>query len=108
MQQLDSKEYIYVSVTLRDETLIMPTANGLRLMEYLTGDNVSSHVMITTKDGQQVVVNKSDIRKVSPVSNKTSSYKTASELGMGEASPDTDGDGYKKFKQMRQKLINKS
>lgn len=108
MQQLDSKEYIYVNVTLRDETLIMPTANGLRLMEYLTGDNVSSHVMITTKDGQQVVVNKSDIRKVSPVSTKTSSYKTASELGMGEASPDTDGDGYQKFKQMRQKLIDKS
>ena len=65
MQQLGSNDRT-VKVTLRDEVIEMPEDTGLRLMAYLTSDNTSSHVMITDIHGEQVVLNKNDIRKVSP------------------------------------------
>lgn len=55
-----------VKVTLRDEVIEMPEESGLRLMTYLTSDNTSSHVMITSINGDKTVINKNDIRKVSP------------------------------------------
>lgn len=66
MEQLDSSNYEKIKVTVRDEVIIMPVATGLKLMDYLTRDNTGSHVMITDLDGNQTVVNKHDIRKVSP------------------------------------------
>ena len=51
---------------MRDEVIEMPKDSGMRLMEYLVSDNAGSHVMITDISGSQVVVNKNDIRKVSP------------------------------------------
>lgn len=64
MQLLGSNDRT-VKVTLRDEVIEMPEDTGLRLMAYLTSDNASSHVMITDIHGEQVVLNKNDIRKVS-------------------------------------------
>lgn len=65
MQLLGSNDRT-VKVTLRDEVIEMPEDTGLRLMTYLTSENSSSHVMITDIHGVQVVLNKNDIRKVSP------------------------------------------
>lgn len=64
MQRLGSNGNT-VKVTLRDEVIEMPEESGLRLMAYLTSDNTSSHVMITSIHGDKTVINKNDIRKVS-------------------------------------------
>lgn len=82
MKQLGSSEYKQVKVILRDDNIIMPAETGTKLMEYLTSNNTSSHVMITDVTGNQIVVNKSDIRRVTPMLVKTSNYKTAEELGL--------------------------
>ena len=65
MQLLGSNNGNTVKVTLRDEVIEMPEESGLRLMNYLVSDNTSSHVMITDVNGDQTVINKNDIRKVS-------------------------------------------
>lgn len=78
MQQQDSKT---VTVKLKDENIVMAHSNGSRLMEYLTGENSSSHVMITKLNGDTVVVNKHDIKKIEVTSSKLT-YKTPAQLGM--------------------------
>lgn len=77
MSSLDSN----VTVFLKDESIVMPADSGKALMNYLTSENGSSHVMITDVNGIQTVVNKFDIRKVS-VNKQNNRYKTAKELGM--------------------------
>lgn len=106
MLQLDSKEYEnHITVTLRDESIKMPFSNGIKLMGYLTSDNTSSHVMLTTIDNEQIVVNKNDIRKVSPVQKRVSHYKTPEELGLTATVDVAEGDGYSKFQEMRRKAV---
>lgn len=104
MQQLASNQYETVTVTTRDETIKMPADSGLRLMKYLTSDNPSSHVMITTVNGEQVVVNKNDIRKVSPTKSQVTSYKTPDQLGLTADVTDKKGDGYKRWQELRAKV----
>lgn len=68
MQALNSKNYGYVVVTLRDSTVItMNASSGLRLMQYLTTDKDSSHVQITDDKGAPTVVKITDILRVEPV-----------------------------------------
>lgn len=67
MLSLDSKHYEKVLVVFKDETVVLPPDSGVRLMQYLTSDNVSSHVMLTDTSGVQIVVNKHDIKKITPV-----------------------------------------
>ena len=106
MLQLDSKEYEnHITVTLRDESIKMPFSNGVKLMEYLTSDNTSSHVMLTTIGNEQIVVNKNDIRKVSPVQKRVSHYKTPEELGLTSTVDVSEGDGYRRFQEMRRKAV---
>lgn len=93
MLQLDSNKYTGVNVHLRDETITMPVENGLKLMSYLTGDNTSSHVMVTDKQGIQTVLNKNDIRKVAPIVKR----EEVNKLNM----PDLTGDFYDNFKLKR-------
>lgn len=54
-------------------------------MDYLASENAASHVQLTSKSGDVILVNKFEIVKVSPV-NKSGgvNYKTATELGMPE------------------------
>ena len=105
MQQLDSKNYSSVQVILRDETIIMPAGKGELLMEYLTGDNQSSHVMLTDTKGNKSVVNKNDIRKVTPVLNTVKNhFKSPEELGMEKDNRTNTADGYKKFQELKSKM----
>lgn len=80
MQLLDSNNYQSVTVEFRDETVTMPVDTGLKLMEYLTSDNAASHVMLTDTEGVQVVVNKHDIRRVSPVPARNNTDLTKLEI----------------------------
>lgn len=104
MHQLASSNFQNVIVQLRDETITMPATNGTKLMEYLTSDNASSHVMITDTQGTQFVVNKNDIRRISPV-KKPSYMKSPQELGMEEDNRTELGEGYEKFKRLRDNLV---
>ena len=83
MQSLNSKNYSSVQVHLKDQTITMPADKGAALMQFLTSENNSSHVMITDTQGTQTVVNKFDIKKVAPVTGVTN-YKTVAEMGMPE------------------------
>lgn len=65
MKYLASKNQ-NIEVVLRDSVIIMPRDKGENLMDYLTGEEVSSHVMITDIDGNKIVVNRHDIRRISP------------------------------------------
>ena len=67
MLQLASKNFEDVTVSLRgDETIRMTADKGLALMNYLTQDNVGSHVMITDVDGTVVVISRHEIKKIVP------------------------------------------
>ena len=103
MQQLASNNYETVNVQLRDKTIIMPADKGYMLMEYLTSDNTSSHVMITDITGVQTVVNKNDIREVSPVI-KSKTMQTPTELGLDTDGREEPGPGYEKFQEMKMKM----
>ena len=84
MHQLNSKNYTTVQVITKDETIIMPGDKGSALMHYLTQETAGSHIMVTDIKGNQIVINKFDIKKVAPVIGASSKYKTATELGMPE------------------------
>lgn len=103
MQQLASNHFRNVVVHLRDETITMPASNGTKLMEYLTGDNASSHVMITDTSGMQLVVNKNDIRKISPV-KKLTHMKSPADLGMNIDNRTKLGDGFDRFNRLKGSL----
>jgi len=81
MQSLNSKNYSTVQVLLKDEIITMPSDKGDALMQYLTGENSSSHILITDINGLQTVVNKFDIKKVTPAIGVVK-YKTSKEMGM--------------------------
>lgn len=106
MQQLASNNFEKVVVQLRDETITMPADKGSMLMQYLTGDNISSHVMITDVTGVQIVVNKSDIRKVSPIKSQVN-LKSPQELGMNDENRSERGEGYKKYMEIRNSITSK-
>lgn len=103
MQQLGSNNYETVNVHLKDETIVMPADNGYQLMQYLTRENTGSHVMITDTSGVQVVLNKNDIRKISPVI-KSKSMKTPAELGMNTDRRGELGDGYAKYQALKKRM----
>lgn len=85
----------------------MPADTGEKLMQYLTSDNSSSHVMITDTKGNKQVVNKFDIKKIQPQLTRDN-YKTFNELPISNKSLEEKGDGYKKFQEARGELIDKS
>lgn len=69
MRQLVSKNYQGITVTLRNEDrpIQMAVAQGLKLMQYLTGGDATNHIQITDVDGNVIVVRTTDILKVEPV-----------------------------------------
>lgn len=72
MARTDTKVYDYVQVQLRgdNENVRMPASNGVRLMSDLTEGDTGSHVWITDINGNDRVINKSDIRQIIPVVQK--------------------------------------
>lgn len=106
MQQLNSSNYDSVSVVLKDETITMPAGNGSKLMEFLTTDNNSSHVMITDIGGNKVVVNKFDIKKVTPLATPPQ-YKTFDQLAISDTPEPEHGEGYRKFQETKKKFMEK-
>lgn len=104
MHQLNSNNYETILVITRDETITMPADKGTKLMQYLTSDNPSSHVMVTDIQGVQVVLNKNDIRKITP-KTKSPQLKSAEELGMTTDNRSANGDGFAKFQEMKRKML---
>jgi hypothetical protein len=70
MQQLNSKNYDEVIVTIRNQSgsdmVPMAPHSGLALMDYLTSGEAAKHVQITSRDGHVVVVRTTDISLVEP------------------------------------------
>lgn len=69
MQQLSSKNFEAVLVTIRDydQPVKLDVQRGVKLMDYLTTGQAGSHIKITLEDGTPIVVKTSDIYKVEPV-----------------------------------------
>lgn len=68
MQQLSSKNYSRVLVTLRNESdkIIMPRLSGDKLMQFITSDQVTKHATITDIDGLRRTVHVSEIVSIEP------------------------------------------
>lgn len=63
----------------------MDADRGTKLMHHLAGESSGSHVMITTSTGEDVLLNKHEIKKVIPAKSGTG-YKTPAQLGMPDLS----------------------
>lgn len=68
MLQLDSSNYEYVIVTIRNQTepVYMNRRNGDKLMDYLTQSDIGKHVKLTDTEGMIKTVIVSDILSVEP------------------------------------------
>lgn len=67
-KQLNAKNYrkVYVSIRGFDEDIVMDYAPGKRLMDFLTGDKVSTHVHLTDDKGETMVIATRDIKLLLP------------------------------------------
>lgn len=64
----------------------MPNEQGKKLMHYLTQPDIGSHVMVTTIEGEEVLLNKHEIKNVKVFQAPKTHYKTPAQLGMPDLS----------------------
>lgn len=81
-----SKPLNHVMVKTPEETYAMPNEQGKKLMHHLTQPDIGSHVMITTVEGDEVLLNKHEIKNVKVFEPAKTYYKTPAQLGMPDLS----------------------
>lgn len=101
----DKRNY-EVFVGWQTKPLVLDANRGRRLTDLLSSDP-TPFATLTLVDGKVITLRTGTITRVTRQEATSDIYKTPDELGLAESVDRAEGDGYKRFQELRRK-VNKS
>ena len=100
------KRYYEVFVGWQTKPLVLDANRGKRLTDLLSSDP-TPFATLTLVGGEVITLRTGTITRVARQEPSSNIYKTPDELGLTATVDSAEGDGYRRFKEMRERAIKR-